>query len=141
MPKLLIIEANFYPELSGELVAGATEALQDVGAEWDHVTVPGALEIPAVIRFAAETDQYDGYVALGCVMRGETYHFDVVCNESARGISWLTLTHGLCIGNGILTVEDEEQAWARALRDQGNKGAGAAEAALSLIALRERFGA
>lgn len=136
--RILIIEANFYPELTGEMVEGARDALEEAGVKVEHVTVPGALEIPAVIRFAAEKKHYDGYVALGCVMRGETYHFEIVCNESARGLTHLALTYNLAIGNGILTVEDEDQAWVRASRTQGNKGGAAAEAVLTLLDIKKQ---
>lgn len=138
MPHLLIVEARFYDDLADELMKGATQALDAAGATYDRVTVPGALEIPAAIALADATDRYDGYVALGCVIRGETYHFEIVSNESARGIMALTLD-GLAIGNGILTTENDEQAWARARVDQKNKGADAANAALAMIALREKF--
>lgn len=145
-PNLLIIEARFYDDLSDALLDGAKAALDAGGASYDVVTVPGALEIPAVISFALDgaedggTD-YDGYVALGCVIRGETHHFDIVANESARALMDLAVDESLAIGNGILTVENEEQAWARARRNEGDKGGFAARAALSMIVLRERFGA
>lgn len=147
-PKLLIVEARFYDHLADGLLAGAKAALDEAGASYDIVTVPGALEIPAAIAFAAEAGEnggvvYDGYVALGCVIRGETYHFDVVANESARGIMDLSTMLGLAIGNGILTVENEAQALARARVSEMNKGGGAAEAALAVLrhkrALAEAF--
>ncbi|MFA5123293.1 6,7-dimethyl-8-ribityllumazine synthase [Zavarzinia sp.] len=147
-PRLLIVEARFYNAIADELLRGAAEAIEAAGGSWERISVPGALEIPTAIRIAEEGNQakanrvkrIDGYVALGCVIRGETSHFDYVCGESARGLMDLGVGHGLAIGNGILTVENEGQAWARADRGELNKGAGAAEAALALIALRRRFG-
>ncbi len=138
MPHLLIVEARFYDDLNDALIDGAKTALQGAGATFEIITVPGALEIPAAIAMAAEHDRYDGYVALGVVIRGETFHFEVVSNESARGIMALTLD-GLAIGNGVLTVENDEQAWARAKRQDKDKGGDAARAALAMIALKERF--
>jgi 6,7-dimethyl-8-ribityllumazine synthase len=139
MPHLLIVEARFYDDFADELLRGAGEALKTAGATYDVVTVPGALEIPGAISLAVETGRYDGYVALGTVVRGETYHFEVVSNESARGIMALTLD-GLAIGNGILTCENDDQAWVRARVSEKNKGGDAATAALAMMALRERFG-
>ena len=142
---LLIVEARFHEGLADALLDGAKAALDEACATCDVVTVPGALEVPAVIAFAEEAaeeggTEYDGYVALGCVIRGETYHFEIVANESSRGLMDLA-THGLlAIGNGILTVENEEQAWVRARREDGDKGGFAARAALTMIALRERMG-
>lgn len=139
MPHLLIVEARYYDELSDALLEGARTALIDAGASFDIVTVPGALEIPAAIAFAVEGQrEYDGYVALGCVIRGETYHFDIVANESSRGLMDLAIGRGLAIGNGILTVENEGQAWARARRSEGDKGGFAAKAALAMIDIRDR---
>jgi 6,7-dimethyl-8-ribityllumazine synthase len=134
--RILIVEARFYPEISDALYEGAAKAL---GPEMtaDRVTVPGALEIPGAIRLAAKN--YDGFVALGCVIRGETHHFEVVANESARGLMELMVHDGLCIGNGILTVEDEAQALHRARREELDKGGDAARACLALIALKRRF--
>lgn len=143
-PRVLIVEARFYGELADALLEGARDALEARGVEVDVVTVPGALEIPAVIAMAEEAGRYptapryDGYVALGCVIRGETYHFEVVAGESARAIMALTLD-GLAIGNGILTVENEAQAIARADKTQKNKGGEAAAAALAMVALKQRF--
>jgi 6,7-dimethyl-8-ribityllumazine synthase len=145
--KLLIIEARFYDHLADALLEGAKAALDEAGASYDVVTVPGALEIPAAISFAldaAEEDNgtdYDGFVALGTVIRGETYHFDIVANESARGLMELSVEESLAIGNGILTTENEEQAWVRARKSEGDKGGFAARAALAMIALRDRLGA
>lgn len=139
MTRILLIQARFYPEISDALLAGAEAALRAVGAKWDSVTVPGALEIPTAIRLAADTGRYDGYVALGCVMRGETTHYDTVCQESARGLTLLGIEQRLCIGNGILTVENEKQATERADPARENKGGGAVEACLALLALKSRF--
>ncbi|WP_166041479.1 6,7-dimethyl-8-ribityllumazine synthase [Sphingosinicella sp. YJ22] len=139
MAKFLIVEARFYAHLNDMLVAGATAALQAAGHQVEVVTVPGALEIPAAISLAAESGRYDGFVAIGVVIRGETYHFEIVAGESARGIMALTLD-GLAIGNGILTVEDEAQALVRADPAQKDKGGEAAKAALALLDLREKFG-
>jgi len=136
MARLLIVEARFYDHLGDLLLAGAKSALS--GHEVDVFTLPGALEIPAAIALAAETGRYDGFVALGVVIRGETYHFEIVAGESARGIMALTLD-GLAIGNGILTVENEAQALARARPDKKDKGGEAAKAALAMMALREKF--
>lgn len=138
MTHVLIAEARFYPALADALLAGARAALDAAGASHETVTVPGALEIPAAIQHAAASDRFHAYVALGCVIRGETYHFEVVANESARAIMALTLD-GLAVGNGILTVETEAQAWARARPDEGDKGGGAARAALALVGVAERF--
>lgn len=129
---LLIIEARFYADICDELAKGAIAAIEKVGATWERVDVPGALEIPGAIAIAAKTKRFDGFVALGCVLRGETSHYDIVANELARGIMDLTMT-GLCIGNGILTCENEIQAWARARVSEMDKGAGAADAALAMI--------
>ena len=143
--RILVVEARFYPDLADELLRGAGEAITALGAQFDVVTVPGALEIPPVIALAEEAGHraagvaYDGYVALGTVIRGETYHFEIVSNESARGIMDLTTRSGLAIGNGVLTVEEEDQAWARARVSEGDKGGGAARAALTMIALRQQL--
>lgn len=138
MTHVLLVEARFYDDLADALLDGARSALEAAGATHETVTVPGALEIPAAIMLASETGRYDGYVALGSIIRGETYHFEVVSNESARGVMALTLD-GLAIGNGILTCENDDQAWARAKRSEKDKGGDAAKAALAMIALRERF--
>jgi 6,7-dimethyl-8-ribityllumazine synthase len=144
-PRILIVEARFYEHISNALLDGATAALDAAGARFERVQVPGALEIPTAVAFAAragmeDANQFDGYVALGCVIRGETYHFEIVANESARGLTDLGLTQHLCIGNGILTVENEEQALERAARDQLDKGGDAVRACLALINLRARLG-
>lgn len=134
MARFLIVEARFYAHLNDMLIAGARGALEAAGHQVDVLTVPGALEIPGAI--ASKSPFYDGFVALGVVIRGETYHFEIVAGESARGIMALTLD-GLAIGNGILTTENEAQAIVRADPAQGNKGAGAAEAAMALLKIRE----
>ena len=137
--RVLVVEGRFYSDLSDELLRGATSALEAHGVTYDVVSVPGALEIPAVVALADENAFYDGYVALGVVIRGETYHFEIVSNESARGLMDLAVTRNLAIGNGILTVETEEQAWARARVSEGDKGGGAARACLDVIAIRRQF--
>ncbi|KQZ98515.1 6,7-dimethyl-8-ribityllumazine synthase [Mesorhizobium sp. Root157] len=144
--KLLIVEARFYDDLADALLDGTKAALDEAGAKYDVVTVPGALEIPAVISFALDAEAeggkgYDGYVALGTVIRGETHHFDIVANESARALMDLSVQESICVGNGILTTENDEQAWARAKRSEGDKGGFAARAALTMISLRKQFGA
>jgi 6,7-dimethyl-8-ribityllumazine synthase len=144
-PNILIVEAPFYPHISRLLMAGATEALKAAGAEYDSVAVPGALEIAPAIGFAVKGGghggrSYDGYVALGCVIRGETFHFEMVATQSGRALTDLGINYGLCIGNGILTVYDEEQALVRADPTQANKGAGAVNACLALIDLKYRMG-
>lgn len=142
--RVLIVEGRFYDALSDALLDGAKEALSARGATFDVVTLPGALEIPPAIALAEEMGRsplgvrYDGYVALGVVIRGETYHFEIVSDQSAAGIMQLGLK-GLAIGNGILTVEDEDQAWARARASEGDKGGAAARACLDLIDLRPRL--
>jgi len=140
MAKVLIVEARFYEHLNDLLLAGARAAIEAAGHSHETVTVPGALEVPAAIALAAESGRYDAFVALGVVIRGETYHFEIVASESARGIMALTLD-GLAIGNGILTVENEAQALARARPDEKNKGGEAAQAALAMLALKDRFSA
>ena len=138
MPHFLIVEARFYTAIADAALEGAIAALTAAGATHEVLTVPGALEIPAAIAFADAAGAYDGYVALGCVIRGETYHFEVVAGESARALMALTLD-GLAIGNGILTVETEAQAWARARKSEKNKGGEAAVAALAMAAVKARF--
>ena len=139
MAHILIVEARFYDHLNDMLLAGARAAIEAAGHSHDTVTVPGALEVPGAIALAADSDRYDAFVALGVVIRGETYHFEIVSNESARGIMTLTLD-GLAIGNGILTTENEAQAIARADPAQLDKGAGSAQAAIAMLALRDRLG-
>lgn len=143
---LLIIEARFHDDLADALLDGATSALKDAGATYDVVTVPGSLEIPAVISFALDGmaeggTNYDGFVALGTIIRGDTYHFDIVANESSRALMDISVQDSVCIGNGILTTENDEQAWTRAKRSEGDKGGFAARAALTMIALKQQLGA
>jgi 6,7-dimethyl-8-ribityllumazine synthase len=143
---VLIVEARFYSHIADLLLDGATAALEAAGAKFERVTVPGALEIPAAIKFAATAGEgagrsYDGYVALGCVIRGETYHFEVVSNESSRGLMDLAIHHNVCIGNGILTVYDEQQALERADPNRLDKGGDAARACLAMVDLRHKLGA
>lgn len=141
--RILIVESRFYHDISDELLAGAKAVLEAHQVAYDVVAVPGAFEIPAAIAFAEDAahrpmgKNYDGYVALGCVIRGETTHYDYVCEESARGLMELSYTQRLAIGYGILTVEDKDQAWARAKRSQGDKGGFVARACLGQIALRK----
>ena len=137
---ILILEARFYGDICDELSRGAIAAIERAGGTWERMSVPGALELPGAIAMAHETGRFHGYVALGCVLRGETTHYDIVSNESARGILQLTL-EGLCIGNGILTCENEAQAWARAKVDDMDKGGGAAEAALAMVRFSRQMGA
>jgi 6,7-dimethyl-8-ribityllumazine synthase len=140
---ILIVEARYYPDISDELLSGATAALNAAGASFDRVEVPGVFEIPAAIRMAvAATDsapKYDGYLVLGCVIRGETTHYDIVANESARALQILVCEFGLALGFGVLTVENEAQAWARARVAEMNKGAEAARACLAMIDLQRRL--
>ena len=138
MAKFLIVEARFYDHLNDMLVSGAKAALKAKGHEVEVITVPGALEIPGTIAMAAEAQMYDGFVAIGVVIRGETYHFEIVAGESARGIMALTMD-GIAIGNGILTVENEAQAMVRADPKQKDKGGEAAVAAMALLNLQNRF--
>jgi 6,7-dimethyl-8-ribityllumazine synthase len=139
MARFLIVEARFYDHLNDMLVAGARAALKAARHDTEVITVPGALEIPGAIALADQAGAYDGYVAIGVVIRGETYHFEIVAGESARGIMALTMD-GIAIGNGILTVENEDQALVRADPKQKNKGGEAAQAAMALLALKEKFG-
>ena len=138
MAHFLIIEARFYDHLNDLLIEGARAALKAAGHKVEVITVPGALEIPGAIALAEASGQYEGFVAIGVVIRGETYHFEIVAGESARGIMALTMD-GFAIGNGILTVENEAQALVRADPKQGDKGGEAAKAALALLALKEKF--
>jgi len=139
--RLLVVEARFYDDIADMLLQGASRALEKAGAAFDRVSVPGSLEIPPAIAIAIHAAEqqgrpYDGVVALGCVIRGETSHYDIVAGESARGLMDLALTHHLPVGNGILTVDTEAQAVARARPDKWDKGGGAANAALALIRLK-----
>ena len=138
MAQFLIVEARFYDHFNDMLVTGARAALEEAGHSAEILTVPGALEIPGAIALAAESGRYDGFVAIGVVIRGETYHFEIVAGESARGIMALTMD-GIAVGNGILTVENEAQALVRADPLQKDKGGEAARAALALFALRQTF--
>jgi 6,7-dimethyl-8-ribityllumazine synthase len=140
--RMLIVEARYYDQISDELLHGATRALDHAGARYDRVTVPGTLEIPAAIAIAMDAARrrrapYDGVVALGCVIRGETHHFDIVANESARALMDLAVKERLAVGNGILTVDNEVQAHARARAEEGDKGGVAARAALTMVALKQ----
>jgi len=146
-PHIMIVEARYYPHISDELLKGALAALEEAGATHERFTVPGAFEIPAAIRYAAEAANrgvggatFDGFLALGCVIRGETTHYDYVCGESARGLQDLALSRNLAIGFGILTVENEAQALARASVERRNKGGEAARACLAMIELKRHFG-
>jgi len=143
--RMLIVEARFYEAISDALLAGAVRVLDEAGATYDRIAVPGALEVPAAIAMAVDAAQkkrasYDGVVALGCVIQGETYHFELVSNESARGLMDLSVSRQLPIGNGILTVDNEGQALARSTADGRNKGGSAARAALTMVALKRKLG-
>jgi 6,7-dimethyl-8-ribityllumazine synthase len=138
MAIVLLVEARFYPDLSDMLLRGAKSAVEQAGHACETLTVPGALEIPGAIALAARSGRYCAFVGLGVVLRGETYHFEVVSNESTRGLMDLTL-QGYAVGNGILTVEDEAQAIARCDPNQLDKGGGAARAALALFELRAKY--
>jgi 6,7-dimethyl-8-ribityllumazine synthase len=142
--RILIVEARYYDQFADALLRGATKVLDEAGCTVERVTVPGALEIPGAIAMAAaarKKEAYDGFVALGCVVQGETYHFEIVSNESARGLMDLTVQQQLCIGNGILTVDNPAQATARSGDNDRNKGAHAAKAALAMIAVQRSLGA
>lgn len=144
---ILIIESRFYPEISDEMTKGAISVLNDSGCTYERIQVPGTLEIPSVIRFAVKSmqlfsggERFDGFVALGCVIRGETDHYDHVCKESMGGVQRLCMEYAIAVGNGILTVDTEAQALARARVSEGNKGQKAALACLDMINLKNRFG-
>ncbi len=141
--RILIVEARYYDDLADLLLAGAMAVLEEAGAEVERVSVPGALEIPPAVAMAAETAHrpYDGVVALGCVIRGDTIHFEIVSNELARGLMDIGITRGLPIGNGIITVNTEAQAFARARPEEMNKGGDAARAALALVRLKRQWAA
>jgi 6,7-dimethyl-8-ribityllumazine synthase len=146
-PHVMIAEARFYTELADEMARGAIAELESVGATYERFAVAGAFELPAAIRIAMQATErgtlkrtFDGYIALGCVIRGDTTHYDYVCGESARGLQDLAIAHGAAIGYGILTVENEEQAWVRARVSGQNKGGDVARACLGMIGLRQRFG-
>jgi 6,7-dimethyl-8-ribityllumazine synthase len=136
---ILVAEARFYDDIADELMHGACAVLDAAGATYETIAVPGAFEIPAALRMAVDGGRFDGYIALGCVIRGETSHYDYVCGESARGLMSLSTRHGIALGYGILTTENREQAWTRASRTEKNKGAIAAEACLRMAALRRSF--
>lgn len=143
--RILIVEARFYDKIADALLAGAMRALHEARATVERISVPGSLEIPPAIAIAADAARrkrrpYDGAVALGCVIRGETIHFEIVSHQSARGLMELSVARGLPIGNGIITVEDEAQAFARARMEEQDKGGDAARAALALIELKRRLG-
>ncbi|GAA4223049.1 6,7-dimethyl-8-ribityllumazine synthase [Sagittula marina] len=137
--KIAIVVAPYYKDIADQLVKGAVAEVEAVGGWYEIIEVPGALEVPSAIGIAERLSNFDGYVALGCVIRGETTHYDTVCNDSSRALTLLGL-QGLCIGNGILTVESYDQAAVRADSEGQNKGGGAAAAALHLIALSQKFG-
>lgn len=146
-PHVMIAEARFYTEIADEMARGAIAELEAVGATYERFAVAGAFELPAAIRIAMQATErgtlkrtFDGYIALGCVIRGDTTHYDYVCGESARGLQDLAIAHGAAIGYGILTVENEEQAWVRARVSEQNKGGDVARACLGMIGLRQRFG-
>ncbi len=141
-PHILVVEARFYESISDQLAEGALAELERQGATYERFTVPGALEIPAAIAMAHKNTlrHFDGYVALGCVIRGETTHYDTVCNESVRGLQELALSHLLPIGNGILTVENTAQAFARASVEEMDKGGGAARACIVMVNLKRQLG-
>lgn len=142
-PHILILEARFYDDINDMMLAGVTVALDKVGATYEKITVPGALEIPVALQYGAQRKNgrsFDAYVVVGCVIRGETTHYEIVSNESARGIMDVSIKHNLCVGNGILTVENIEQAVDRADKTRQNKGGGAAVAALSMLALKQACG-
>jgi 6,7-dimethyl-8-ribityllumazine synthase len=143
--RVLIVEARFYDDIADALLAGATKALQGAGAASDCISVPGSLEIPTAIAIALDAAArrrraYDGVIALGCVIRGDTIHFEIVSHQSARGLMELSVARKIPIGNGIITVDTEAQAWARARVEEQDKGGDAARAALNLIALKRRLG-
>ena len=144
--RVLVVEARFYQDLATEMLRGATAALEAAGATVERISVPGSFELPGVIRMAIDGGRrdprggFDAYVALGCVIRGETSHYDHVCEETSRGLMQLVLDHGVALGFGVLTCETWEQAWARAAVAEGNKGRAAAEAALAMARVRGRFG-
>jgi 6,7-dimethyl-8-ribityllumazine synthase len=144
-PHLLVIESRFYEDIADELLRGAVSVIEGAGATYERISVPGTLEIPPVLAMALDAmnrrqTHFDGAVCLGCVIRGETKHFDIVSEQSARALMDISVDEGLALGNGILTVENDSQAWARASVDEQNKGGAAADAALAMIVHRKRFG-
>lgn len=145
-PHIMIVEARFYEDIADELVRGALAVLNEAGTTYERFQVPGAFEIPAAVRYAIRSQQFearlrrfDGYVALGCVIRGETSHYDYVCSESARGLQDLALTFSIALGYGILTVENRDQAWERASVEKRNKGGEAARTCLEMIDIKKRL--
>lgn len=138
-PHILIVEGRFYEDVADELAKGAIAELEARGATYERVAVPGAFEIPGAIRYALDSGRYDGFIALGCVIRGETSHYDYICAESARGLGTLAVHFGAPIGYGILTTENREQAWHRASVKGKNKGRDAARACLTMVVLRARL--
>ena len=139
--QVLILEARFYEDIADQLVAGATGAFDDAGVSHERIGVPGAFELPAALAMAIDSGRYDGFVALGCVIRGETSHYDHVCGECARGLAMLAERHRVALGFGVVTAENREQAWQRAAVERKNKGADAANACLAMMAIRASFGA
>ena len=143
-PRVLIVEARFYEDISDQLAEGAIAALEEAGVSYKRIAVPGAFEVPAVIRFAIRSmevrsaeQRYAGFIALGCVIRGETDHYDHICRETSRALMDLSVNYSVALGFGILTCENHEQAWARAAVDQKNKGADAAKACLRMMELKK----
>ena len=139
--QILILEARFYEDIADQLVAGAVGALDDAGVGHERIAVPGAFELPAALAMAVDSGRYDGFVALGCVIRGETSHYEHVCGECARGLAMLAENHRIALGFGVVTAENRAQAWERAATDRKNKGADAAKACLAMMAIRASLGA
>ncbi len=139
-PHILLLEARFYEDIADELATGAIAALEAASATYERLSVPGAFELPAALRMALESGRFDGFVALGCVIRGETSHYDHICAECARGLNALAIEHGIALGFGLLTTENRDQAWDRAAVAKRNKGADAARACLAMMALKRRLG-
>ncbi|HEU0070490.1 MAG TPA: 6,7-dimethyl-8-ribityllumazine synthase [Alphaproteobacteria bacterium] len=146
-PHIMIVEARFYTDIADEMLKGALAAVKAAGGSYEKFSVPGAFEVPAAVQFAVEAQKrdpnrkkFDGYVGLGCVIRGETTHYDYVCTESARGLQDLALRHNIAIGYGILTVENEDQAWARARVTEGDKGGTVTRACIEMIKMKRQFG-
>ena len=139
--RVLILEARFYEDIADQLVAGAVAALDEAGVGHERISVPGAFELPAALAMAIDSGRYDGFVALGCVIRGETSHYEHVCSECARGLAMLAERHRIGLGFGVITAENREQAWERAATGLKNKGADAAKACLAMMAIRDSLGA
>ena len=138
--RVLILEARFYEDIADQLVAGAVAALEKACVDHERISVPGAFELPAALAMAIDSGRYDGFVALGCVIRGETSHYEHVCGECARGLATLAERHRIALGFGVITAENREQAWERAATDRKNKGADAAKACLAMMAFRASLG-